>query len=93
MKYWKTASGEKIALNKLTDYHLDNIIIYLEKKALEYRHTMTYPNFTGEMAQDLAERLYEDIQDNFLSLLNGTIYEDLLEEKDRRISDETKRSI
>ena len=54
---------------------------------------MTYPNFTGEMAQDLAERLYEDIQDNFLSLLNGTIYEDLLEEKDRRISDETKRSI
>ena len=54
---------------------------------------MIYPNFTGEMAQDLAERLYEDIQDNFLSLLNGTIYEDLLEEKDRRISDETKRSI
>lgn len=84
MKYWTTAVGEKIAINKLTDYHLDNIINYLEKKTLEYAATLTYPNFTGEMAQDAAESLYEDIQDNPLGLLDGTIYDDLINEKDRR---------
>lgn len=91
MKYWTTKEGNKIAINKLSDYHLDNIISYIKKKTLEYVNTMPYPNFTGEMAQESAERLYEDIHNNPLGLLEDTIYEDLLKERDRRYA--TKRSI
>lgn len=84
MKYWKTASGEKITLNKLTDYHLDNIINMMERNAVNYTSQMTYPIFSGEFAQIAAESLYEELQDNPLGLLEDTIYDDLIEEQDRR---------
>jgi hypothetical protein len=35
MKYWTTQNHEEIAYNKLEDYHLKNILRWIERKAEE----------------------------------------------------------
>jgi len=83
-KLWKCKDGTKIQIRDMTDSHLINSIKLMERTALEFARSVPYPMFQGEMAQYYAEREFENLQDDPLSTLEGTIYDDLCEEAFKR---------
>ena len=76
--------GTKIRIKDMADPHLENTIKMLERKARAVARSVPFPMFQGEMAQFYAEREYDILQENPLSILEGSIYDDLVEEKERR---------
>ena len=84
-KIWITKTGEVIKIKDLKDSHLHNIIIFLEKVATRLSNSIPYPQFNGEMAQMYAEQDYNLIQEDPVDFfLCDTIYETLLEEREKR---------
>ncbi len=65
-RVWTTGQGEKIPINKMTDKHLINTIIYLETKArarMEVNLFACYGcAFQGEMAQFEQDNAIERIE-------------------------------
>jgi len=83
-KFWTTATGERTKIRDMTDTHLMNAIHYLDRKLDEAKREMPFPLFQGEMAQFYAERDYERLQIATDPAEVWPVYEDLVEEAERR---------
>ena len=86
-KYWIDAQGNRILISEMTDSHLINTIKLLERYAQQYVSCLSYPNFSGEMAQECAENAYDELQGNPLRYLENTVYDSLVQETLKRTLD------
>jgi len=83
-KLWTTADGERIKIRDMTDSHLMNAIRYLDRKLDEAKRETPFPVFQGDMAEFCAERDWEHLQETTDPADFWPIYEDLVEEAERR---------
>jgi hypothetical protein len=81
---WTTRDGEEILISEMTDDHLRNAIRRCTQIWLASRENISFPNFSGEMAQYYAERDYNALQESVDPSVIFPEYEDLVEEALRR---------
>lgn len=86
-KMWTCKDGRKIRIKDMTDSHLINTVNLLERKALEFKYNVPYPNFQGEMAQFCAEQEFDNLMESDASEIASSecpVYDDLVDEINHR---------
>jgi len=87
-KLWKTKDGKRIRICDMEDSHLLNAIKCLERMVVIEKLETPFPSFNGEMAQYYSEQAYDQILNSPPEYF-FPIYEDLLNERERRLDDKT----
>ena len=66
---WTTQTGETLDIKDMTDSHLLNTIQFLKRRIDDF-WSVGYPCFQGELAQECAEKEYEQAEE-----LMGEMYD------------------
>ena len=60
---WTTKDGTKIRICDMEESHIINCIRMLERNLDKYKSGVDYPMLQGEIAQETAERAYENLME------------------------------